>query len=51
MDYSVQNNIDREFYQKDFSQLKMLICHAESATSLERNAEVKTGVVTFKCSR
>ena len=25
MDYSVQNNIDREFYQKDFSQLKMLI--------------------------
>lgn len=25
MDYSVQNNIDREFYQKDFSQLKLLV--------------------------
>lgn len=25
MDYSVQNNIDREFYKKDFSQLKNLV--------------------------
>ena len=25
MDYSVPNNIDREFYQKDFSQLKLLV--------------------------
>lgn len=31
MDYTVQNNKDREFYQKDFSQLKLLVDDIRSA--------------------